>query len=89
MNEKVILGDETEFAGRCLMSNSRLFIYLDGLGLGDMGPVFDLFYEQPEKTQRIIYQAYENERVFEGYTGLWSMNRENGNINLTMVRDET
>lgn len=88
MNEKVILGDGTEFTGRCLISGGKLFIYLLGLGLDDMGAVFDLFYDNEENTQLIRYEAYQESAEYTGYIRLFGMNRENGNLNLTMEREE-
>lgn len=83
--ETLTLNDGTVVNGHILNSGDgqTIFVYLTGMSLIDG---FTLFSDT-EKTINIVSKSHGEERVYYGYTILWSANAEYGNCNLVMKRD--
>lgn len=84
MDEKLTLNNGTEIEGHVLESNDVLFVYLTGGD--DIRRCFDLFIE-PENTSTIVANRYGEEKTYTGYTFLYSLDRDYGNINLVMRKE--
>lgn len=80
---KLILNDGTEIENAsALLSSGTLFLYL-GQAV-NMVQAFDLLID-PEITERITYQEFDSVKVFDGYTDLTFIRKEDdGSINAGM-----
>ena len=65
----------------CTESDGRLFVYIDKSD--DIIAYFNLFVE-PENTEIIKEDRYGNQTTYTGYTDLYSISKEYGNINLVL-----
>lgn len=82
MDEKILLADGTLIKNaHCLESSGILFVYIQGKD--DMKTYFNLFIE-PDKLTVIHENRYGQESNYTGYTDLYSITKENGNINLAL-----
>ena len=70
----------------CLEVNNRLFVYISSSD--DIKRWFDLFVE-PENTQTIESDYYGDKNTYSGYTDLFSISKENGNINIVLAKGES
>lgn len=84
MDEYLILNNgETVHDAHCLQDDNTLFVYITGDA--DLMEILTLF-SVPENTEVIRASRYGEEATYEGYTELYSMSREYGNINLVMKK---
>ena len=67
-----------------LEDGTNLFVYVTGEA--DLMETLMLF-SAPENTQVIKASRYGEEATYTGYTELYSMSREYGNINLVMKKE--
>ena len=82
--ETVLLNNGTVIENaHCLEVNNRLFVYISSSN--DMKRWFDLFVE-PENTQTIEADYYGDKKTYSGYSNLFSISKENGNINIVMAK---
>jgi hypothetical protein len=72
MNETITLNDETVYAGHCIESNDVLWVYLDDSTLSSAFADFN----DPEKTEKIVYNNYGNQTTITGYTHLFCIREE-------------
>ena len=84
MDEYLILNNGvTVRDAHCFDDGVNLFVYITGeADLMDMLMLFSV----PENTQVIKASRYGEESTHIGYTELYSMSREYGNINLIMKK---
>ena len=80
--ETVTLNDGTVLAGHILENgdNRIIFVYLDGLSLVE-GVTY---FSDPERTSVIHTMNHGTEKVYIGYTDLYSASREYGNGHLVL-----
>lgn len=81
--EILILNDGTEVNGHILDGGdgTMIFVYLDGK------TVFEgVTLMTPERAGRITALYHGDERIYEGFTEIWSVSHEFGNCNLVMKR---
>lgn len=82
MDEYLILNNGTKVPdAHCLEDGINLFVYITGEA--ELMSILQLF-SVPENTQVIKASRYGEEATYTGYTELYSMSREYGNINLVM-----
>ena len=80
MNNGVTVQD-----AHCLQDDVALFVYVTGEA--DLMETLQLFSD-PEATAVIRASRFGEEAVYTGYTQLYSMSREFGNINLVLRKGE-
>ena len=82
--ETLTLNEGTNVNGHILEGGDgqTIFIYLDGMSVVEGVMLFS----DAEKTGRIIEHNHGEERIYEGYTELWSASHEFGNCNLVMKK---
>ena len=84
MNETIQLANGTLIENsHCLETGGTLFVYITGSD--DMARYFNLFVD-PDNTAVIHANRYGDETDYEGYTDLYSINKEYGNINLALKK---
>lgn len=84
---KLTLADGTVIENaHCIRSEGRLYVYIDGQD--DIRTYFDLFMD-PGKTATIVETFLDTENVYTGFTELYSISREYGNINVAMQKEST
>ena len=74
MDGKLILNDGTELVGHMIETDSRLFVYLYEITLGE---AFELLND-PEKTKVIKGEQYGVKQTIRGYKHLCSVSEEMG-----------
>ena len=79
LNNGVIVRD-----AHCFDDGVNLFVYITGDA--DLMAMLALF-SVPENTEVIKASRYGEKATYEGYTVLYSMSREYGNINLVMKKE--
>ena len=85
MDETIMLADGTLIENaHGLESSGMLFVYI--LGTEDLRTYFDLFIE-PENLTVIHENRYGQEKDYTGYTDLYSITKENGNVNLALRKE--
>lgn len=85
MDEYLILNNGvTVQDAHCFDDGTNLFVYITGEA--DLMETLTLF-SRPENTQVIKASRYGEESIYTGYTELYSMSREYGNINLIMKKE--
>lgn len=86
MDEYLILNNGSIVPdAHCFDDGTNLFVYITGES--DLMEMLMLF-SVPENTQAIKASRYGEESTYTGYTELYSMSREYGNINLIMKKGE-
>ncbi len=86
MDEFLILNNNAKIRdAHCLQDDANLFVYITGEA--DLMQVLQLF-SVPKNTKKIKASRFGEESVYVGYTQLYSMSREYGNINLVMKKEE-
>lgn len=84
--ETILLANGTLIEdAHCMETNGRLFVYISNQT--DLRRFFDLFME-PRNTRIIEADRYGDKTTYEGYTYLYSLSREYGNINIVMKRGD-
>ena len=82
MDETILLANGTLIENaHCLESSWVLFVYIQGTE--DMQTYFDLFIN-PENLTVIHENRYGQEKDYTGYTDMYSITKENGNVNLAL-----
>ena len=85
MDETILLANGTLIENaHCLESSGVLFVYIQGTD--DMQTYFNLFIE-PENLTEIHENRFGQESEYTGYTELYSITKENGNINLALRKE--
>ena len=85
MDETILLANGTLIENaHGLESSGMLFVYI--LGTEDLRTYFDLFIE-PENLTVIHENRYGQEKDYAGYTDLYSITKENGNVNLALRKE--
>lgn len=76
--ETLTLADETVLEqSEVLLSDNTLFFYVrNGMSMAEVFGIMN----NSEKTHRITAAQYGNEHVYEGYTDLQSIRKDNGQI---------
>ena len=84
MDEYIILNNDVTVQNtHCLEDGSNLFVYITGdYDLMEMLTLFSV----PANTQVIMASRFGEKSTYTGYTELYSMSREYGNINLIMKK---
>lgn len=86
MDEYLILNNGTKVPdAHCLEDGVNLFVYITGEA--DLMDILQLF-SNPKATAVIRASRFGEEAVYTGYTQLYSMSREFGNINLVLRKGE-
>lgn len=68
----------------CLEANGVLFVYI--MGSDDLLQYFNLFID-PENTAVIHEDRYGEKTDYNGYTNLYSISKEYGNVNLALRKE--
>ena len=85
MDEYLILNNGVTIEdAHCLQDDYALYVYITGDA--DLMAMLALF-SVPENTEVIEATRYGERATYEGYTVLYSMSREYGNINLVMKKE--
>lgn len=85
MDETILLANGTLIENaHCLESSGVLFVYIQGTD--DLRTYFDMFME-PENLTVIHENRYGQENDYMEYTELYSITKENGNINLALRKE--
>ena len=84
MDEFIILNNDVLIQNtHCLQDDYALYVYITGDA--DLMETLQLF-SVPENTEVIEATRFGEKATYEGYTELYSMSREYGNINLVMKK---
>ena len=83
MMETLTLSNGTVIAGHMLEVDERLYLYMTEITLA---AAFALLNE-PANTAEIREDRYGQETTVRGYTALWAISRENGQICATMRKN--
>ena len=78
--QTITLHDGTVLNGICDLDDGYLYMYIHNLTMVDGFALFSV----PAKTDKIIFNSYLNEYVYEGYTEIYSINMSRGNFNIVM-----
>lgn len=82
MDETILLNNGALINNaHCIESDGRLFVYINNSE--DISGFFNLFIE-PENTEIIKADRYGEKAEYTGYTDLYSISKEYGNINLVL-----
>lgn len=85
MDEYLILNNGvTVEDAHCLQDDRTLFVYITGEA--DLIEILKLF-SVPQNTEVIHESRFGEESTYTGYTELFGMSREYGNINLVMKKE--
>lgn len=85
MDEYLILNNGTKVPdAHCLEDGINLFVYITGKA--ELTSILQLF-SNPENTQVIKASRFGEKATYTGYTELYSMSREYGNINLVLKKE--
>lgn len=86
MDEYLILNNGvTVRDAHCFDDGVNLFVYITGEA--NLMETLQLFSD-PEATAMILASRFGEKAVYTGYTQLYGMSREYGNINLVMKKEE-
>ena len=86
MNGDVILSNGTRIENAyCLEVNGSLFVYI--IGATNMKEYFDVFYDNDIATGVILDEYPGDQTRYEGYTSMFAISRDNGNINIVMRKE--
>lgn len=82
MDETILLNNGMLIENvQCLESSGQLFLFL--VGRTEFQTWLDLF-DNPDNTEIIVATRYGEDTTYTGYTNLFSMSKEYGNINLVL-----
>lgn len=85
MDEFIILNNDVLIRDtHCIQDGGTLYVYITGDE--DLMAMLTLF-SVPENTEVIEASRFGEEATYEGYTKLYGMSREYGNINLVMKKE--
>ena len=85
MDEYLILNNGTRVPdAHCLEDGVNLFVYITGEA--ELMNILQLFSD-PENTRVIKASRFGEKTTYTGYTELYSMSREYGNINLVLKKE--
>lgn len=85
MDEYLLMNNGTIVENaHCIVADRNLFVYITGEA--DLIEMMKLF-SVPDNTETIKEVRFGEEQTYSGYTYLYSMSREYGNINLVMIKE--
>ena len=74
-----------EYPGHCILTDTRLFVYLDSMSLMDGYAVVS----PPHALDSITEKSYGRETTYTGYTEISAISGEYGNCNIVLKKGES
>lgn len=71
-----------EYAGHCILTDTRLFVYLDGMTILEGFAIVSA----PHALDSILEKSYGRETVYAGYTEITAISGEYGNCNIVLKK---
>ena len=75
----------TEYAGHCILTDTRLFVYLDDMSLMEGFAIVSA----PHALDAITEKSYDRETTYAGYTVIMAISGEYGNCNVVLKKGDS
>ena len=75
----------TEYPGHCILTDTRLFIYLDNMTITEGFAIVSA----PHALDAITEKSYGRETTYAGYTEITAISGEYGNCNVVLKKGDS